>query len=199
MSIFPCIAARKLTNAPAVIFSYSCWSRWFLFRKQIIVLIWVVIYSYLQRFFKTGVPKMLYKFQRKKTVSESFFNQLVACYFLNKRLRLRRFLVGITKLSRTPFYKNTLILLILYLLNIFVTITTQNVMLNNQSGFSNHLLRLINMKMSYEVILFLLPWFCKICCLVWLPLSWRRFLSYINQSTDLYKIPYLNTNFSWKT
>ena len=36
--IFAGIAARKLTNAPAVIFSDTVRSRWFIFTKQIIVI-----------------------------------------------------------------------------------------------------------------------------------------------------------------
>ena len=86
-----------------IIFSYPCWSRWFIFTKQIIVLFWVIIYSYLQRFFKISVLKILYTIHRKITVSESLLDQSVACYFFNKRFRHRHFLVDITKLSRTPF------------------------------------------------------------------------------------------------
>ena len=69
---------------------------------------WVIIYSYLQIFFKIGVLKTLYTIQRKITVSESLFNQPGACYFLNKRLRHRRFLVDIGKLSSTPFLQKHL-------------------------------------------------------------------------------------------
>ena len=69
-----------------IIFSYSCRSRWFIFTIQIIVLFWVIIYSYLQRFFKISVLKILYTIHRKITVSESLFNQPVACYLLNKIL-----------------------------------------------------------------------------------------------------------------
>ena len=94
-------------STPAVIF-YPCRSRWFIFTKQIIVLIWVIIYSYLQRFFKICVLKTLYTIQRKTTVSESPFNQAVACYFINKRLRHRRFLLDIAKLSKTPFLQGQL-------------------------------------------------------------------------------------------
>ena len=68
LSIFSGVAARKLTNTPAVIFSYLCRNRWFIFTKQVIVLLWVIVYSYLQRFFKTGVLKMLYTIERKRTV-----------------------------------------------------------------------------------------------------------------------------------
>ena len=38
------------------------------FQKQIIVLFWVIIYSYLQRFFKVGVLKTLSTIHRKTTV-----------------------------------------------------------------------------------------------------------------------------------
>ena len=69
-----------------IIFSYLCRSRWFIFTKQIIVLFWVIIYSYLQRFFKISVLKILYTIHRKITVSESLFNQPVACYLFNKIL-----------------------------------------------------------------------------------------------------------------
>ena len=51
---------------------------------------------------------MLYTIQRKRTASESLFNQPVACYFFNKRLRHRRFLVDIAKPSRTPFLQEHL-------------------------------------------------------------------------------------------
>ena len=82
--------------------------RWFIFTEQIIVLIWVIIYSFLQSFFKIRVLKMLYIIQRKTTVSEPLFNQPIACYFFNKRLRHRRFLVDIAKLSRAPFLQEPL-------------------------------------------------------------------------------------------
>ena len=57
------------------------------FQKQMNVLLWVIIYSYLQRFFKVGVLKTLCPIHRKTTVLESLFNQPVPCYFFNKRLR----------------------------------------------------------------------------------------------------------------
>ena len=72
------------------------------FTKQIIVLFWVIIYSYLQRFFKIGVFKTLYTFHRKTTVLEFLFDQPIACNVFDKRLQHRRFLVDIGKLSRTP-------------------------------------------------------------------------------------------------
>ena len=71
LGIFAGVAARKLTNTPAVIFSDPSRSRWFIFTKQIIVLLWVIIYSYLQGSFKIGVLKTLYTIHRKTTVSES--------------------------------------------------------------------------------------------------------------------------------
>ena len=66
--------ARKLTNTPAIIFCYLCRRRWFIFTKQIIVLLWVIIYCN-----KIGVIKKLYTIQRKKTMSKSLLNQPVAC------------------------------------------------------------------------------------------------------------------------
>ena len=74
LSMFPGIAAGKLTNTPAVIFSCQYRSRWFIFAKQIIVLIWVIIYRYLQSFCKIDVLKTFYTIQRKTTMSEFFFN-----------------------------------------------------------------------------------------------------------------------------
>ena len=55
-----------------------------------------------------------------KPASQFHFNQPVAWYFFNKRLRHRYFLVNFVKLSRTPFLQSTLGLLLLYLLNISV-------------------------------------------------------------------------------
>ena len=95
-------SSTKADKYPAVFFSDPCRSRWFIFTKQIIVLFWVIIYSYLQRFFKIGVIKTLYTIHRKATVSESLFNKPVACYFFNEILRQRCFLKDIAKLSRTP-------------------------------------------------------------------------------------------------
>ena len=97
------IAVQKLiscTNAPAVIFP----GRWFIFRNRLSY--WVIIYSYLQRFFKVGVLKTLYTIHRKTSVSKFLFNQPVSYYFFNKRLR--RFLVDIVKLSRTPILQELL-------------------------------------------------------------------------------------------
>ena len=121
--VFAGTAARKLTNAPAVILSYPCRNRWFIFTKQIIiVLLWVIIYSYFQKFFKIGVLKNFLEFTGKH-LCRSFFlisQEQVACYFLNMRLWHRCFLVNFVKLSRTPFLQTTLRLLLLYLLNISV-------------------------------------------------------------------------------
>ena len=66
----------------------------------------ILSHSYLQRFFKVGVLKTFCPIHRKTTVLESLFNQPVSCYFFNKRLR--RFLVDIAKLSRTPFLQEHL-------------------------------------------------------------------------------------------
>ena len=76
------------------------------FHETDIISFWVINYSYLQRFFKIAVLKTLYTIHRKITVSESLFNQQVACYSFNKRLR--RFLVDIAKLSRTPLLQEHL-------------------------------------------------------------------------------------------
>ena len=162
MSIFPGIAARKLTNTPAVIFFYPCRSRWFIFTKQIIVLIWVIIYSYLQRFFKIGVLKTLYTIHRKTTVSESLFNQSVACYFSNKRLR--RFLVDIAKLSRTPFLQEHLETPD----SVFIEHSCNyNIIKLNVNWprclFQPFVETLKNIEMSCEISLFLVFWFCRIC------------------------------------
>ena len=64
---------RKLTNTPAVIFSCYCWGRWFIFIKQIfIVLFWVIIYSYLQKFFKISVLKTLHNSQENTCIGAYF-------------------------------------------------------------------------------------------------------------------------------
>ena len=118
--IFTCTATRKLTNTPAVIFSYLCRGRWFILTKQIILLVWAIFYSYLQKFFKIGVLLKTFHNSQETPVSEFHFNLPVACYFFNKRLRHRCFLVNFAKLSRTPFLQTTLGLLLLYLLNISV-------------------------------------------------------------------------------
>ena len=119
--VFAGTAIRKLTNTPAVIFSYPCWGRWFSFTKQIIiVLFWVIFYSYLQKFFRISVILKTFHNSQETPVSEFHFNQPVACYFFNKRHRHRCFLVKFAKLSRTPFLQTTLVLLLLYLLNISV-------------------------------------------------------------------------------
>ena len=98
----------------------------------------ILSHSYLQRFFKVGVLKTFCPIHRKTTVLESLFNQPVSCYFFHERLQ--RVLVDIAKLSRTPFLQNTLKLLkILYLWNISVPLTSSNLILITQSGFSNHL------------------------------------------------------------
>ena len=71
LSIFDGVAARKLTNAPAVIFSDLCRSRWVYFHETD----YCIIYSYLQRSFKIGVLKTLYTVHKKTTVLESLFNK----------------------------------------------------------------------------------------------------------------------------
>ena len=122
LNIFAGTATQKLPNTPAVIFSYPCRGSWLIFSKQIIALFWVIIYSFLLKFFKIGIyTSKHYTVHRKTPVSESLFDQLVACYFFSERLRHRRFLMNFAKLSRTPFLQNTLRLLLLYLWNISVT------------------------------------------------------------------------------
>ena len=171
MSIFPDIAARKLTNTPAVIF-YHCRSRWFIFTKQIIVLIWIIIYSYLQRFFKIGVLKTLYTTQRITTLSESPFNQPVAYYFINKRLRHRRFLVDIAKLSRAPFLQEHLetpdSLFMEHICNYNILKFNVNYPKRLLQPFET-LIKIemytceIKITWTWKIIFFLLFWFCKIC------------------------------------
>ena len=64
---------RKLTNTPAVIFSCYWLGRWFIFTKQIfIVLFWVIIYSYLQKFFKISVLKTLHNSQENTCIGAYF-------------------------------------------------------------------------------------------------------------------------------
>ena len=92
LSIFSGIAPRKLissTIAPAVIFP----SRWFIFGNRL--LYWVIIYSYLQRFFKVGVLETFYTIHRKTSVLKS-------CK------RLRSFLEDIAKLSKATFLQELL-------------------------------------------------------------------------------------------
>ena len=115
-----CSSTKADTNTPAVIFSDPCRSRWFIFTKQIIVLFWVIIYSYLQRPFKIGVLETLYT---RKTVSESLFNEPAT--FSIKDSEIDAFLWILRNCQEHQFYKNTLRLLILYLWNIFVTITSK--------------------------------------------------------------------------
>ena len=91
------IAAQELTSTPTVIFSYPCGSRWFIFTKQICINL-----SHHLQLLAGVLQKTLCTIHRKTTVSESFFNESVACNFLNKSLRHRHFLVDIVKVSRTP-------------------------------------------------------------------------------------------------
>ena len=170
LSIFVCIAAWKLTNAPAVIFPYPCRSRRFILMKQIIVLFWVIIYSYLQRFCKLGFLKTLYTIHRKTTVLESLFNQPVACYFFNKRLR--RFLVDIAKLSRTPFLQEGLETPDSVFMEHICNCNIIKLNVNYPKWLFEPFETLIKIEMytfeikirwKWEIILFLLFWFCKIC------------------------------------
>ena len=73
LSIFAGTATRKVTNTPAVIFSYHRQSRWYIFRKKIIIAyIWVIIY--MQKFFKIGVLKSLHSSQENTCVRVSFWS-----------------------------------------------------------------------------------------------------------------------------
>ena len=66
---------RKLTNTPAVIFSCPFPGRWFISTKQVItILFWIIIYSYLQKFFKIGVLKTLHNSQENTCVGVCFYS-----------------------------------------------------------------------------------------------------------------------------
>ena len=78
---------------------------------------WVIIYSFFQSFFKIGVLKTFYTIQRKTTVPEFLFNQLVTCYVFNKRNR-NTLLWILRNCQERHFYKNTLRPVILHLWNI---------------------------------------------------------------------------------
>ena len=208
LNIFAGITARKLKNIPAVTSSYPCRSKCFIFTKQIIVLFRAIIYSYLQRFFKIGVLKTLYTIYTKTTESEPLFNQPVVCYFFNKRLQHRCFLMDILKLSRTPFLQEHFDTPDSVFMEHICYYNIIKFNVNKPKWLFQLFETLIKTKMyiceikitwTWKIILFLLFWFWKICYYVWLTLSWLRFLSYTNQSTDLHKIPYLNTNLNWNT
>ena len=77
----------------------------------------------LAKFFKIGVLLKTFRNPQETPVSEFHFNQPVACYFFNKRLRHRCFLVNFAKLSRTPFLQTTLGLLLLYFFGHICNIT----------------------------------------------------------------------------
>ena len=154
-------------STPAVIFSYACLGRWFIFTKQVIVLFWVIFYSYLQQFFKIGVVLKTFHNSQEAPVSEFHFNQPVTCYFFNKRLRHRFFYVNFVKLSKTSFLQTTLGLLLLYLLNI--SVISPNLVFSPKWLFQPFE-TLINIEMytceikitwTWEFILFLHLWFCK--------------------------------------
>ena len=58
LSILAGTATWKQTSTPAVIISYRCRGRWFVFAKKVLnVLFWDINYSYFQKFFKVGVLK----------------------------------------------------------------------------------------------------------------------------------------------
>ena len=127
---------------------------------------WVIILShYLQRFFKVGVLKILCRIHRKATVSESLFNQPVSCYFFNKRLR--RFLVDIVKLSRTPLLQEHLETPD----SVFMEhICNYNIIKFNvdypKCLFEPFETKCIHVKLkltwTWKILLFLFFWFCKI-------------------------------------
>ena len=88
-------------------------------------------------YFESLFTANIFTVHRKTPVLEFLFNQPVACYFFNKRVRHRCFLVNFVKLSGTPFLQITLGLLLLYLLKI--SVTSQNLVLISQSGFPKYL------------------------------------------------------------
>ena len=92
-------------------------------------------------FFKIGVLKSLYIIQRKTTVSESLFNQLVACCFFNKRLKHRRFLIDFVKLSRAPFLQEHLQTPDSVFLECLCNYNIIKFKVISQGDFPNHLLR----------------------------------------------------------
>ena len=109
---------------------------------------------------------MLYTIERKITVLEFLFNQPVASYFFNKRLQHSRFLVDIAKLSRRLFLQEQL--------DTPDSIFMEHICNYNNIKYNVNLAKvafsticwdkkLINVEMPYEIILFPLFWFCKIC------------------------------------
>ena len=84
-----CSSAKAEKYSSCYLF-WPCRSRWFIFPKQMIVLFWVMIYSYRPRSFKKGVLKTLYTIHRKATVSESLFNE--SATFLIKDSEIDTFL-----------------------------------------------------------------------------------------------------------
>ena len=126
-------ATRKLTNTPGVIFSYTCRGKWFIFTKQIIIVLFESLCTATCRRSSKWVFLKIFTVHRE--TPEFLFKQLLATYFFNKRLRHRCFLVNFAKLSRAPFSQTVLGLLLLYLLNI--SVISQNFVLISQSGFSS--------------------------------------------------------------
>ena len=95
----------------------------------------------LVEFFKIGGLKSFYTIQRKTSVSEFLFNQLVACYFFNKRLKHKRFLVDFAKLSRAPFLQEHLQTPDSVFMEHICDYNIIKFKVISQGGFSNHLLR----------------------------------------------------------
>ena len=107
------------------------------FQKKIIILFCVIIYSYLQRFFKVSVLKTLCPIHRKTAVLESLFIQQVSCYFFIKRLR--RFLVDIAKLAGTRIFIKLLETPDSVLMEHIYNYKIIKFNFDYPSGFSNHL------------------------------------------------------------
>ena len=139
---------------------WTWWLSW-------IVLFWVMFYSCLQNFFKIGVLLKTFHNSQKTPVSEFHFNQPVACYSFNKRLRHGCFIVNFAKLSRTPFLQTTLGLLLLYLLNIFITspnlvFSPKRLFQRFETLINNEIYTCeIKIAWTWEFILFLHLWFSK--------------------------------------
>ena len=112
--LFAGTATRNLTNTPAVIFSYPCRGRWFIFMKQIIiVLFWIIIYSYLllatlfttTKFFKIGVLKNFSQFTRKHLCRSFFSISQYPAAFLIRDSDIDGFLWILRNYQEHHFYK----------------------------------------------------------------------------------------------
>ena len=151
LGIFPGIAARKLTNTPAVICSYPCRGRWFISKKQIIVLI-----------------ESLFTATCRGSSKQVFLK----CFTQSRGKQLRRSLVSISQQPATFLRKGFDIDAFLWILR-----NCQEHLGTPDSVFIEHICRynnlqcnvnqprwlfepfvetLINIETSYEIILFLL-------------------------------------------